>query len=162
MTRFEHRFLACSPSPIPPVMIAGSNRTTRIARHSHRLMRLTKPQKICLRVRYDRLFLLRGPRPGPHQHALPDMIFWLTSASDLNHVLSTLQTSYDLSIGVTASQCFEPRKTAECIDRCKAVLSCCVPAPSFRRCDRPQLDRQGSLFSPSFARPPIFGFFSSR
>lgn len=89
------------------------------------------------------LFLLRGPRPGPHQHALPDMIFWLTSASDLNHVLSTLQTSYDLSIGVTASQCFEPRKTAECIDRCKAVLSCCVPAPSFRRCDRPQLDRQG-------------------
>lgn len=70
------------------------------------------------------------------------MIFWLTSASDLNHVLSALQKSCDLSIGETASTMFDPRITAECIDRYKADLSCCVPAPSFRRCDRPQLDRQ--------------------
>ena len=83
------------------------------------------------------------PRVPAHiQHALPDMIFWLTSASGLNHVLTTLQTSSDSSIGGTACAMFDTRITAECIDHCKAGLSCCVPAPSFRRCDRPQLDRQ--------------------
>lgn len=83
------------------------------------------------------------PRVPAHiQHALPDMIFWVTSASGPNHVLTTLQKSCDLSIGGTASAMFDPRITAECIDRYKADLSCCVPAPSFRRYDRPQLDRQ--------------------
>ena len=78
------------------------------------------------------------PRVPAHiQHALPDMIFWLTSASGLNHVLTTLQTSNDSSIGGTAYAMFDPHITAECIDRYKAGLSCCVPAPSFRRCDRP-------------------------
>ena len=73
------------------------------------------------------------PRVPAHiQHALPDMIFWLTSASGLNHVLTTLQTSCDLSIGDTASAMSEPRITAECIDRYKAGLSYCVPAPSLR------------------------------
>ena len=88
------------------------------------------------------MFLFRVPYPGPHQYAFPDMIFWLTSAFNLNHVLSALQTNCDLSIGDTASAMFGPRIIAERIDRYKADLSCCVPAPSFRRCDRPQLDRQ--------------------
>ena len=104
------------------------------------------------------------PRVPAHiQHALPDMIFWLTSASGLNHVLTTLQTSCDLSIGGTASAMLVPRITAARIDRYKADLSCCVPAPSFRRCDRPQLDRQAEacfhLLSRAF---PMFGFTSSR
>ena len=71
------------------------------------------------------------------------MIFFpLTSASELNHVPSTSQKNCDSSIGGTATAMFDPRITAECIDRYKADLSCCVPAPSFRRYDRPQLDRQ--------------------
>jgi hypothetical protein len=101
------------------------------------------------------LFLLRVPCSGTYQHALPDMIFWLTSASDLNHVLSTLQSSCDLSIGDTASTMPEPRMTAECIDRYEAGLSYCVPAPSLRRViDRSLTAKMKLVFT--FFRAPSY------
>jgi hypothetical protein len=78
------------------------------------------------------------------------MIFCLTSASDLNHVLLALQKSFDSSVGVTVPTMFEPRKTAERIDRCETDPQCGIPTPSFRECDQPAAR---SLFSPSFRAP---------
>ena len=101
------------------------------------------------------LFLFRVPYPDPHQYALPSMIFWLTSAFNLNHVLSALQTNCDLSIGDTASAMSEPHITAECIDRYKAGLSYCVPAPSLRRViDRSLTAKMKLVFT--FFRAPSY------